>query len=257
MALHRTGFTWGDGAWALHKWWSCPQVVLPSEPLASLPYYPGCRNPPTNAKSYSTHLPFVAHVYVSELGQHGFICPNIDLLSNGPLGTNFSEIQIKIHNLSFMKCIWKCCLRNDGRRFYWMKTFKFWQNIYLYIHFVLQLKPGDSLLLRTIFAIPRGLVDSSVIEIDTNTEVYGELATAFDSPKVVNKPHNDQNWGINFYSIVMKLNQWWINKNWLGKCSKLSQNCPGYSMVTYAHLRVRWPDCFPLETRVATTVMSK
>ena len=66
-----------------------------------------------------------------------------------------------------------------------MKTFKFRRNIYLYIHFVLQLKPGDSLLLRTIFAIPRGLVDSSVIEIDTNTEVYGELATAFDSPKAV------------------------------------------------------------------------
>ena len=32
---------------------------------------------------------------------------------------------------------------------------------------------------------------------------------------------------------------------------------PGDSMVTYAHHGVRWPDCFSLVTRVATTVMSQ
>ena len=32
---------------------------------------------------------------------------------------------------------------------------------------------------------------------------------------------------------------------------------PGYSMVTCAHFGVRWPDYFPLVTRVATIVMSQ
>ena len=31
------------------------------------------------------------------------------------LGTNVSEILIKIHTFSFTKCIWKCRLRNDGK----------------------------------------------------------------------------------------------------------------------------------------------
>ena len=37
---------------------------------------------------------------------------NNDLLSIGPLGTNFSEIWIEIQNFSFVKMHWKCRLRN-------------------------------------------------------------------------------------------------------------------------------------------------
>ena len=36
------------------------------------------------------------------------------LLSIGPLGTNFSEILIKIQNFHSRKCIWKYRLRNGG-----------------------------------------------------------------------------------------------------------------------------------------------
>ena len=68
---------------------------------------------------------------------------------------------------------------------------------------------------------------------------------------------NDRNWDINFYFITVKLNQWWIDKYCLCKCLWLSRNCLGYSMITRAYLGVRWPDCFSLVTRVATTVMSQ
>ena len=62
-----------------------------------------------------THLPLVLHICVSKLGQHWFryvflpvrcqaiIWTNAGLLSIEPLGTNFSEILIKIQNSSFMK----------------------------------------------------------------------------------------------------------------------------------------------------------
>ena len=54
-----------------------------------------------------THLPLVAHTYMRQWiapirGQAG-IWTNAGLLSIGPLGTNFSEILIKIQNFSFMK----------------------------------------------------------------------------------------------------------------------------------------------------------
>ena len=35
-----------------------------------------------------------------------------------------------------------------------------------------------------------------------------------------------QYWGINFYSVMMKLNWWWIKKYCQFECSNLSQNCP-------------------------------
>ena len=76
----------------------------------------------------------------------------------------------------------------------------------------------------------------------------GKLTTARGrSPRaVVSFPgrwwrNNDQNRGINFYSIMMKQNQLQINKRMQGKCSKLPQNCLSYSMVTCAQLAiVQW-----------------
>ena len=55
-----------------------------------------------------THLPLVPHICVSELDQYCFRCQtiswtNTDLLSIRTLWTNFSEIRIKIQNVSFMK----------------------------------------------------------------------------------------------------------------------------------------------------------
>ena len=49
---------------------------------------------------------------------------NTDLLSIGPLGTNFSEIRIKIHNFSIIKMFWKCHLRYGGHfvRGRWVKS---------------------------------------------------------------------------------------------------------------------------------------
>ena len=70
--------------------------------------------------------PIVPHICVSELGQHwsskglppvrrqAITWTNADLLSNGPLGTNFSEIRIEIRNILLMKRIWNCRLRNCG-----------------------------------------------------------------------------------------------------------------------------------------------
>ena len=50
----------------------------------------------------------------------------------------------------------------------------------------------------------------------------------------------DRNWGINFYSIMMKPNWWWINKHCQSKCSNLSQNCPwlqhGYMCTSWGHV---------------------
>ena len=40
--------------------------------------------------------------------------PNVDLLSIGTLGTNFSEIGIKIIQNFSQKCFWKCRLWNGG-----------------------------------------------------------------------------------------------------------------------------------------------
>ena len=62
-----------------------------------------------------THLPLVPHICISGSGQHAsdnglspirhqaIIWTNAGLLSIGPLGTNFSEILIKIQNFSFTK----------------------------------------------------------------------------------------------------------------------------------------------------------
>ena len=46
------------------------------------------------------------------------VLTNAGLLSIGPLGTNFSEILIKIQNFSFTKRIWKYCPWN-GSHFVW------------------------------------------------------------------------------------------------------------------------------------------
>ena len=59
-------------------------------------------------------------------------------------------------------------------------------------------------------------------------------------PTVINPLNNDRNWGINFYSIMMKPNYWWINKYCQFKCSNLSQNCPwlqhGYMCTSWGHV---------------------
>ena len=71
---------------------------------------------------YLTHLTLVPHICVSEMGQHWFryglllnrhqaiIWTNAGLLSNGPLGTNCSEVLIKLQNFPSQKCTWKYSL---------------------------------------------------------------------------------------------------------------------------------------------------
>ena len=54
---------------------------------------------------------------------------------------------------------------------------------------------------------------------------------------------------------------WWKNNDEQTNTVKVNvqndpQNCPCYSIVTCAHLGVMWPDCFPLVTRLAFTVIS-
>ena len=97
------------------------------------------------------------------------------------------------------------------------------------------------------YCISDGVYD---IGIDTKIEVIVASPTTWEahhSPRaVVSFPgrwwrNNDRNGGINFYSIMMKQNQLQINKRMQGKCSKLPQNCLGYSMVTCAQLAiVQW-----------------
>ena len=82
-----------------------------------------------------THLPLVPHICVSESGQHGLspfrrqviIWTNAGILSIRPLGTNFSEILIKIRNVSFTKMHlkissttrWLYCPGGDELRWYY------------------------------------------------------------------------------------------------------------------------------------------
>ena len=71
-----------------------------------------------------THWARVMHICISKLtviGSDNGLAPapcraiiwaNAGILLIWNLGTNFSEISSKIHILSFIKCIWKCRLRN-------------------------------------------------------------------------------------------------------------------------------------------------
>ena len=67
--------------------------------------------PLTVAIKMLTHFPLVAHIFVSIGSDNGLapnrrqaiILTNAGLLSIGTLGTNFSEIVIKIQNFSFTK----------------------------------------------------------------------------------------------------------------------------------------------------------
>ena len=71
-----------------------------------------------------THWGRVMHIWVSKLtiigsdnglspGRHqAIISTNAGLLLIWTSGTNFSEISSEIHTFSFIKCIWKCRLRN-------------------------------------------------------------------------------------------------------------------------------------------------
>ena len=83
-----------------------------------------------------------------------------------------------------------------------------------------------------------------VIGIDTNIEVIVVSLTTWEA-------HHNPRAKRAVVSFPI------INKYCQGKCSIWSQNCPGYSMVTCAHLGIMWPDCFSLVTRVATAVMSQ
>ena len=48
-----------------------------------------------------------------------------------------------------------------------------------------------------------------------------------------------------------------MNKKILSMLKIVAKLSLGYSMVSCAHLGVRWPDCFSFARRVATTVMSQ
>ena len=73
-----------------------------------------------------THLPLVPRIRANELGSIGsgnrlspgrrqaITCTNVDLWSIRSLLTNFSEIQIKTQDFSFVKMHLKCRLRNGG-----------------------------------------------------------------------------------------------------------------------------------------------
>ena len=73
-----------------------------------------------------THQRRVTHIYVSKqvivgsnnglspFQRQAIIWPNANILSIGPLWTNFSEILIKIQIFSLKKCISKCCLQISG-----------------------------------------------------------------------------------------------------------------------------------------------
>ena len=51
---------------------------------------------------------------LSPVRRQAIISSNAGILLIGPLGTNFSEILIKINTFSFKKCIWKCRQENGG-----------------------------------------------------------------------------------------------------------------------------------------------
>ena len=73
-----------------------------------------------------THWGWVTYICVSKLtiigsnnglspGWHrAIIWTNGGILLIWPSGTNFNEMVIEIHPVSFTKCIWKSCLWNDG-----------------------------------------------------------------------------------------------------------------------------------------------
>ena len=86
-----------------------------------------------------THWGRVTHICVGNLTiigsdnglspgrRQAIIWANAGILLIGPLGTNLSEILVKIYIFSFRKCIWKCRLENGGHlvsasmcyRIYW------------------------------------------------------------------------------------------------------------------------------------------
>ena len=116
-----------------------------------------------------------------------------------------------------------------------------------------------------------GLVPWDSIGINTNIEVIEVSLTTWEahhSPRV--KPEScgglprslmrpqwpKLRYRFLFYhdEIKLMMNKQTISRKKLKIVSKLP---PGYNMVTCAHLRGRWLDCFSLVPRVATTVMSQ
>ena len=71
---------------------------------------------------------------LSSIRHQAIISTNADLLSIGPMGTNFSDILIKIHNFSLKKCTWKFRLRNADhfvQRETWVKMRNLmWWNVF-------------------------------------------------------------------------------------------------------------------------------
>ena len=94
-----------------------------------------------------THLPPVFHICITELGQHWFrwwlvaysapshyLFTSAGLLLIGHLGTNFSEIVIKIQNFSFMKMLLKilsakCLSRGRWVNLLHQKCTRFYQHV--------------------------------------------------------------------------------------------------------------------------------
>ena len=111
-----------------HTWerrslyWDRPQFSMLKEALL-LGCFPGTGVIPCLSL---THWGQVTHICVSKLTiigsdnglspdrRQAIIWTNAGLLLIGPLGTNFSEILIKILHFHSRKCIWKCRLRNSG-----------------------------------------------------------------------------------------------------------------------------------------------
>ena len=71
---------------------------------------------------------------------------------------------------------------------------------------------------------------------------------------------NQLKFGIGITKEYLFFSKWYRYTNGLAyidlqKGWKLSENCPGYNMVTCAPIRAKQLDCFSLVRRVATVVM--
>ena len=82
--------------------------------ITTLDNQPGSSNPYFSKTRTLTHLPLVQHIWMNwvSIGSDNDLLPvrhqaitwtNAELLSIRPLGTNFSEIRIKIQSFSFME----------------------------------------------------------------------------------------------------------------------------------------------------------
>ena len=74
---------------------------------------------------------------LSPLQCQAIIWTNVGILLMGPIGTNFSEIRIKIQNFYSWKCISQCCLQNGGHFIQGEMSYSWFQCLKLMV------APGD------------------------------------------------------------------------------------------------------------------